>query len=59
MIRRNQEPADACNQSSGSTSVRTEKVIQFYSALPKGPKPDSERPGGIRGRYFEGKNASG
>lgn len=47
------------SQSSGSTSARTAAVIDFYSKLPKGPKPDSERPGGLRGRYFEGKNASG
>ncbi|GFZ43263.1 hypothetical protein JCM24511_00982 [Saitozyma sp. JCM 24511] len=45
--------------SSGSTSTRTQAVIDFYSKLPKGPKPASERPGGLRGRYFEGKNASG
>ena len=46
-------------QSSGSTSARTAAVIDFYSKLPKGPKPESERAGGLRGRYFEGKNASG
>ncbi|WVQ85479.1 hypothetical protein IAT38_007644 [Cryptococcus sp. DSM 104549] len=45
--------------SSGSTSARTAQVIDFYSRLPKGPKPASERVGGIKGRYFEGKNASG
>ncbi|KAI9634545.1 F1F0-ATPsyn F [Dioszegia hungarica] len=45
--------------SSGGTSARTASVIEFYSKLPKGPKPESERPGGLRGRYFEGKNASG
>ncbi|ORY20510.1 mitochondrial F1-F0 ATP synthase subunit F of fungi-domain-containing protein [Naematelia encephala] len=45
--------------SSGSTSQRTANVIEFYSKLPKGSLPDSQRAGGIRGRYFEGKNASG
>jgi hypothetical protein len=46
-------------QSSGTTSARTASVIEFYSKLPKGPLPASERAGGLRGRYFEGKNASG
>ena len=45
-------------QSSGSTSVRTQQVIDFYSKLPKGPIPASEQAGGLRGKYFEGKNAS-
>ncbi|ODO11961.1 hypothetical protein I350_00745 [Cryptococcus amylolentus CBS 6273] len=45
--------------SSGTTSARTAQVIDFYSKLPKGAKPAAERAGGIRGRYFEGKNASG
>ena len=52
-------PAQTDPQSSGGTSARTQSVIEFYSKLPKGPKPASERPGGLRGRYFEGKNASG
>ncbi|KAL1410888.1 ATP synthase f chain, mitochondrial precursor [Vanrija albida] len=43
--------------SSGTTSARTQAVIDFYSKLPKGPA--TEVSGGIRGRYFEGKNASG
>jgi len=47
------------DQSSGTTSARTADVIAFYSKLPKGPRPDSERAGGLRGRFFEGKNASG
>lgn len=51
--------ARANAQSSGTTSARTQAVIDFYSKLPKGPIPASERPGGIRGRYFEGANASG
>lgn len=43
-------------QSSGGTSARTQQVVDFYSKLPKGPgKPAT----GIRGRYFEGPNASG
>ncbi|EJT45541.1 F1F0-ATPsyn F [Trichosporon asahii var. asahii CBS 8904] len=42
--------------SSGGTSARTEEVVKFYSKLPKGPGKPS---GGIRGRYFEGPNASG
>jgi hypothetical protein len=46
-------------QSSGTTSARTASVIEFYSKLPKGPLPALERAGGLRGRYFEGKNASG
>ncbi|TXT15831.1 hypothetical protein VHUM_00334 [Vanrija humicola] len=42
--------------SSGTTSARTQAVIDFYSKLPKGAAQPS---GGLRGRYFEGKNASG
>ncbi|KAK8865700.1 hypothetical protein IAR55_000845 [Kwoniella newhampshirensis] len=45
--------------SSGTTSARTAQVIDFYSKLPKGAKPASEQVGGLRGRYFGGKNASG
>ncbi|KAE8540117.1 hypothetical protein D1P53_004055 [Cryptococcus gattii VGV] len=45
--------------SSGTTSARTAQVIDFYSKLPKGPKPASQKVGGIKGRFFEGKNASG
>lgn len=45
------------SQSSGTTSARTQAVIDFYSKLPKGPA--TEVSGGLRGRYFEGKNASG
>ncbi|GMK60052.1 hypothetical protein CspeluHIS016_0902690 [Cutaneotrichosporon spelunceum] len=45
--------------SSGTTSARTQAVIDFYSKLPKGPLPASERATGIRGKYFEGANASG
>lgn len=43
-------------QSSGGTSARTQQVVEFYSKLPKGP---GKAPTGIRGRYFEGPNASG
>ncbi|RSH85835.1 ATP synthase f chain, mitochondrial precursor [Apiotrichum porosum] len=45
--------------SSGSTSARTQSVVDFYSKLPKGPIPASEQVGGVRGKFFEGKNASG
>ncbi|TXT04645.1 uncharacterized protein COLE_07464 [Cutaneotrichosporon oleaginosum] len=45
--------------SSGTTSARTQAVIDFYSKLPKGPLPASERAGGLRGKFFEGANASG
>ncbi|KAK1927869.1 F1F0-ATPsyn F [Papiliotrema laurentii] len=45
--------------SSGSTSARTAQVVDFYSRLPKGPIPAAQRAKGLRGRYFEGNNASG
>jgi hypothetical protein len=44
-------------QSSGAASTRTENVVAFYKSLPKGPS--EHKAGGLRGRYFEGKNASG
>ncbi|KAG7571024.1 hypothetical protein FFLO_00988 [Filobasidium floriforme] len=43
--------------SSGASSARTENVVAFYKSLPKGPS--EHKAGGLRGRYFEGKNASG
>ncbi|KAJ9117018.1 hypothetical protein QFC22_004676 [Naganishia vaughanmartiniae] len=45
--------------SSGGTSVRTQSVIDFYSKLPKGPQPAAQKATGLRGKYFEGPNASG
>ena len=32
-------------------------LVNFYSKLPKGPAPSSAA-GGIKARYFDGKNAS-
>ncbi|KIJ60307.1 hypothetical protein HYDPIDRAFT_139467 [Hydnomerulius pinastri MD-312] len=32
-------------------------LVNFYSKLPKGPAPTSAS-GGLKGRYFNGKNAS-
>jgi hypothetical protein len=46
-------------QSSGGTSTRTQSVISFYSKLPKGPEPAAQKSTGLRGKYFEGANASG
>lgn len=43
-------------QSSGGTSARTQEVVNFYSKLPKGPGKAAT---GIRGKFFEGPNASG
>ncbi|KAI5452665.1 ATP synthase f chain, mitochondrial precursor [Naganishia albida] len=45
--------------SSGGTSARTQSVINFYSKLPKGPEPAAQKATGLRGKYFEGPNASG
>ncbi|GHJ89923.1 hypothetical protein NliqN6_6325 [Naganishia liquefaciens] len=45
--------------SSGGTSTRTQSVISFYSKLPKGPEPAAQKSTGLRGKYFEGPNASG
>lgn len=42
----------------GPAASNTEAVVNFYKALPKGPEPES-RSSGIKGRYFDGKNASG
>lgn len=41
-----------------SSSSNTDAVVSFYKALPKGPEPE-KRSGGIKGAYFDGKNASG
>lgn len=43
--------------SSGSGS-NTDAVVSFYKALPKGNEPE-KRASGIKGKYFDGKNASG
>lgn len=42
----------------GGDSARMESVVNFYKSLPKGPAP-KRRGGGIKDRYFDGKNASG
>lgn len=42
----------------GGSSARMEAVVDFYKALPKGEAPH-KRGGGIKARYFDGKNASG
>jgi len=33
-------------------------LVAFYSKLPKGPVPESAVARGIKGRYFNGQNAS-
>lgn len=45
-------------QGPGGSSARMESVVGFYKALPKGDAP-KKRGGGIKARYFDGKNASG
>lgn len=42
----------------GGSSARMESVVGFYKSLPKGDAP-AKRGGGIKARYFDGKNASG
>lgn len=46
-----------CLQSSGS-GAGLSPLVNFYSKLPKGPAPVSAVIG-IKGRFFNGKNASG
>ena len=43
-------------QSSAGTD--TDAVVSFYKALPKGEQ-SAKRSGGIKGRFFDGENASG
>ncbi|SNX84775.1 related to ATP17 - ATP synthase complex, subunit f [Melanopsichium pennsylvanicum] len=45
-------------QGPGGASARMESVVGFYKSLPKGDAPQ-KRGGGIKARYFDGKNASG
>lgn len=45
-------------QGPGGSSARMEGVVGFYKSLPKGDAPQ-KRGGGIKARYFDGKNASG
>ncbi|TKY86387.1 hypothetical protein EX895_004536 [Sporisorium graminicola] len=45
-------------QGPGGSSARMESVVGFYKSLPKGDAPQ-KRGGGIKARYFDGKNASG
>lgn len=45
-------------QGPGASSARMEGVVGFYKSLPKGNAPQ-KRGGGIKARYFDGKNASG
>jgi F-type H+-transporting ATPase subunit f len=45
-------------QGPGGSSARMDGVVSFYKALPKGDAPQ-RRGGGIKARYFDGKNASG
>ncbi|KAJ7621111.1 mitochondrial F1-F0 ATP synthase subunit F of fungi-domain-containing protein [Roridomyces roridus] len=42
---------------SGNSGGGLAPLVDFYSKLPKGPAP--QRYGGIKGRFFSGKNASG
>ena len=41
-----------------SSAGNTDAVVNFYKALPKGSEPE-KRVSGIKGKYFDGKNASG
>lgn len=41
-----------------SSGKNTDAVVSFYKALPKGSEPE-RRSSGIKGAYFDGKNASG
>ncbi|KAJ7358510.1 mitochondrial F1-F0 ATP synthase subunit F of fungi-domain-containing protein [Mycena albidolilacea] len=41
----------------GNSGATLTPLVDFYSKLPKGPAP--ARFGGLRGRFFSGKNASG
>ncbi|KAJ7643399.1 mitochondrial F1-F0 ATP synthase subunit F of fungi-domain-containing protein [Mycena polygramma] len=41
---------------SGNSGGGLGPLVEFYSKLPKGPAP--ARMGGIKGRFFSGKNAS-
>ncbi|KLO04757.1 hypothetical protein SCHPADRAFT_917890 [Schizopora paradoxa] len=42
---------------SGGSGASLTPLVEFYSKLPKGSAPTSAS-GGIKGRYFEGKNAT-
>ncbi|KAF7355930.1 ATP17 subunit F of the F0 sector of mitochondrial F1F0 ATP synthase [Mycena venus] len=42
---------------SGNSGGGLDPLVDFYSKLPKGPAPS--RFGGLKGRFFSGKNASG
>ncbi|KDN48509.1 hypothetical protein K437DRAFT_255483 [Tilletiaria anomala UBC 951] len=42
----------------GGSSARMDAVVNFYKSLPKG-QASVRRGGGIKARYFDGKNASG
>ena len=42
---------------STGTGAGLAPLVNFYSKLPKGPAPSSAA-GGIKARYFDGKNAS-
>lgn len=42
----------------GENAANTEAVVSFYKALPKGSEP-AARESGIKGKLFDGKNASG
>ncbi|KAJ7817929.1 ATP17, subunit F of the F0 sector of mitochondrial F1F0 ATP synthase [Mycena olivaceomarginata] len=41
----------------GNSGATLTPLVDFYSKLPKGPAP--ARFGGLKGRFFSGKNASG
>ncbi|KAG9011782.1 ATP synthase f chain, mitochondrial precursor [Tulasnella sp. 427] len=50
--------ATPASVSTGGTSASTASIVEFYSKLPKGSVTPSAS-SGIRGRFFDGKNASG
>ncbi|KAA1103753.1 ATP synthase f chain, mitochondrial precursor [Puccinia graminis f. sp. tritici] len=55
--------ASAQALSSSSTAARMQRVVEFYSKLPKGPAPKAS-PGlnpfaRYKARYIDGENASG
>lgn len=47
----------ACHSQSSGQGAGLAPLVQFYSKLPKGAAT-AQASGGLKGRYFDGKNAS-